>query len=256
MSFACHSHATCMSLVCTATCISLVCIRMLSVCHSHLLVFHPYVTLMYTYVIRMSLVCTRMLSVCHSYVLVCYPYLTRMSLVCHSYAPKCHPYVTRMYSYVIRMYPVCTCMSSVCHWYVFVCHSYITCMQSYVIRMSLVCTRISSACYSHVLVCHPYVTRVSLTKSPYTRSLSNLPFWIYCWYSLFFDSIFDFMISFIHIRSLSSMVIYLVVTKFWKALNIVSFGVTTCALRSFLSKGLSQLTESSAFMIFVESVFL
>ena len=52
-------------------------------------VCHPYVTRMYSYVIRVSLVCTRMSPVCHSYVLVY------------------HPYVTRMYSYVIRMSLVC-----------------------------------------------------------------------------------------------------------------------------------------------------
>ena len=85
MSFACHSHVISMSLVCTC---------MSSVCHSCVLVCHPYVTRIYSYVIGMSLVCTRMSSVCHSYVLVC------------------HPYVTRMYSYVIRM-----SLSSVCHSY-------------------------------------------------------------------------------------------------------------------------------------------
>ena len=88
MSFACHSHVICMSLVCTC---------MSSVCHSCVLVCHPYVTRIYSYVIGMSLVCTRMSSVCHSYVLVC------------------HPYVTLMYSHVIRMSLVCTRMSSVCH---------------------------------------------------------------------------------------------------------------------------------------------
>ena len=52
--------------------------RMSSVCHSYVLVCHPCVTRMYSYVIRMSLVCTRMSSVCYSYVLVCYPYVTHM----------------------------------------------------------------------------------------------------------------------------------------------------------------------------------
>ena len=46
---------------------------------------HLYVTRMYSCVIRMSLGATRMSSVCHSYVLVCHPYVTRMSSVCHSY---------------------------------------------------------------------------------------------------------------------------------------------------------------------------
>ena len=85
------------------------------------LVCHPYVTCMYSYVMRMSLVCTCMSFVCHSYVLVC------------------HSYVTRMYSYVIHMSLVCTRMSFVCHLYLLVCHSYVTRMYLYVIRMSLVC---------------------------------------------------------------------------------------------------------------------
>ena len=61
------------------------CTRMSSVFHSYVLVCHPYVSRMYSYVIRVSLVCTRMSSACHSYVLAC------------------HSYVTHMYSYVIRM---------------------------------------------------------------------------------------------------------------------------------------------------------
>ena len=68
---------------------SLVCTRTSSVCHLCVLVYHSYVTLMYSYVICMSLVCTHMSFVCHSYVLVC------------------HSYVTLMYSYVIRMSLVC-----------------------------------------------------------------------------------------------------------------------------------------------------
>ena len=42
--------------------------RMSSVCHSYVLVFHPYVTCLYSYVIRISLLCTRMSSVRHLYV--------------------------------------------------------------------------------------------------------------------------------------------------------------------------------------------
>ena len=57
------------------------------VCHSYVLVFHPYVTRMYSNVIRMLLVFTRMSSLCHLYVLVY------------------HPYATRMYSYVTGMSP-------------------------------------------------------------------------------------------------------------------------------------------------------
>ena len=44
MSFACHSHAICMSLGCT---------RMSFVCHSYVLLCHPYLTRLYSYVIRM-----------------------------------------------------------------------------------------------------------------------------------------------------------------------------------------------------------
>ena len=54
-------------------------------CHSYVihtplyvLVCHPYVTCMYSYVIRMSLVGTPMSPVCQSYVLVCHPYVTRL----------------------------------------------------------------------------------------------------------------------------------------------------------------------------------
>ena len=67
-----------------------------SVCHSHVLVCHQYVTRIYSNTIRMSLVCTRISFVFHSYV-----------LVCHSDVLVCHPYVTHMYSYVIRMSLVC-----------------------------------------------------------------------------------------------------------------------------------------------------
>ena len=69
---------------------------MSSVCHSYVLAFHPYVTCMYWYVIRMSHVCTRMSSVCHSYALVRHPYVF-----------VCHPYGTRIYAYIIRMSLVC-----------------------------------------------------------------------------------------------------------------------------------------------------
>ena len=75
-----HSYVIRTSLVCTrmsSVCHSYV-TRMPSVCYSYVLLWHPYVTHMYSYVIRMSLECTRMSSVCHSYVLVCHPYVTRM----------------------------------------------------------------------------------------------------------------------------------------------------------------------------------
>ena len=95
MSFACHSRAIWMSLVCA---------RMPFVCDS-------YVTRMYSFLIRMSLVYTRMSSVCHSYVLVCHLYVilrTGMSSVCPSYVLICHPYVRRMHSYVIHMSLLCS----------------------------------------------------------------------------------------------------------------------------------------------------
>ena len=110
MSFTCHSHAICMSLVCT---------HISSVCHPHslALVCYPYVTRMNSYVIRMSLVCTRMSCVCHSYVLVCHPYYTgmslvrtRMSSVCHSYVLVCHPYATRMWFYHQPIIDVIICL--------------------------------------------------------------------------------------------------------------------------------------------------
>ena len=124
-----------------------------SVCHSHVLVCHPYVTRIYSNAIRMSLVLTRISFVCHWYVLVCHPYVTdkysyviRMSLVwtrmpsvCHSYVLAYHSYVTRIYTYVIRMSLVCICMPSVGHSYVLVCHLYVARIYLYVIRMSLVC---------------------------------------------------------------------------------------------------------------------
>ena len=90
-----------------------VCTRTSFVCHSYVLVLHPFFTGMYSYIIRMWLVCTRISSVCHSYVLAY------------------HPYVTRMYSYVIRITLVCTRMSSVGHSYVLVCHPYVTRMWFY-----------------------------------------------------------------------------------------------------------------------------
>ena len=64
-----YSYVICMSVVCTrmspvcysyvlvVICMSLVCTRMSSVSHSYVLEYHPYVTRMYSYVIRMSLVC-------------------------------------------------------------------------------------------------------------------------------------------------------------------------------------------------------
>ena len=101
-----YSYAIRMSLVWT---------HMSSVCHSYILIRHPYVTRMYSYVTGMSLVCTCSYAICMS--LAC----TRMPLVCHSCLLVCHSYVTRMYSYVIRMSLVSTRM------------------YSYVIHMSLVC---------------------------------------------------------------------------------------------------------------------
>ena len=100
MSFACH-----LDVICMRSYLSL-CTLMSPVCHSFVLVYHPYVPRMYSYTIHMSLVCTRVPSVCHSYVRVChpyfyrmYPYVTRMSSVCHSYVLVCHLYVTRMWLY-------------------------------------------------------------------------------------------------------------------------------------------------------------
>ena len=72
-----------------------VCTRMYSydtsmsfVCDSYVLVCHPYVSCIYSYVIRTSLVYICMLFVSHSYILVCDLHITictPMWSVCHSY---------------------------------------------------------------------------------------------------------------------------------------------------------------------------
>ena len=157
-----------------------------SVCHSHVLVCHPYVTRIYSNAIRMSLVLTRTSFVCHSYVLVCHPYVThiysyvirmslvwtRMQSVCHSYVLVYHSYVTRMYTYVIRMSLVCICMPSVGHSYVLVCHLYVARIYLYAIRMSLVCTRMSSVCHSYVVL--PWtLMKVKVTIQSFLLHLSR-----------------------------------------------------------------------------------
>ena len=67
---------------------------------------------------RFKLTLKHISSVCHSHVPIYHEYVTRLSFVCYSYVLVCHPYVTRMYSYAIRMSLVYTRMSSVCHSYV------------------------------------------------------------------------------------------------------------------------------------------
>ena len=72
-------------------CMSLVCSLMSSLCHSYVLVCHPFVTRMYLYDILLllvfscmsylSLVRTCISSFCYSYVLVCHPSLF-LSLIC------------------------------------------------------------------------------------------------------------------------------------------------------------------------------
>ena len=91
LSSICHSHVIHMSLVCALmysyvlVCHSYV-TRMSFVCLSYVLVRHPYLTRMYSYVIRMSLVCTR------------------MSLVCYSDVHLCHcSCVTRMWFYTVKL---------------------------------------------------------------------------------------------------------------------------------------------------------
>ena len=130
MSFACHSYAICMTVVCA---------RMPSVRYLHLLVCRPF-----------ALVSTRMLSVCHSYVFVChsyvtcmYSYITRMSLVCHSY--------------VIRMSLVYTCMPFVCHSFVLVCHPYVTHMWIYYQPFTTVILEIVCICMKVCLLSFPMV---------------------------------------------------------------------------------------------------
>ena len=70
MPFVCHLCVICVSLVCRSHFVymSFVCALMSSVCHSYVLVWHLYVTRIYSYVTCMSLVCTRMSPLCHSYV--------------------------------------------------------------------------------------------------------------------------------------------------------------------------------------------
>ena len=91
MSYACHSHV----LVCHpyvtrsysyVTRILLVCTRMPSVCHLYVLVCHLYVTPMYKYAPSTSLVCdpyvTCIYSYDHPYVSRMYSYIIRMPLAC------------------------------------------------------------------------------------------------------------------------------------------------------------------------------
>ena len=97
----CHSYPTCMSscliyLYSYVIFMSLARARMSFVSHSHVLVCNG-----------MSLTCSITWSVCHSYVLVYHPYVTRMSYVCLSYVLVCHTYVSYIYSYMIRMSHVC-----------------------------------------------------------------------------------------------------------------------------------------------------
>ena len=93
-----HAYSICMSVVFT---------RMSSVCHSYVLLCHPYVTCIYSNAICMSTVCTRMSSVCHTYVRVSHSHILCM----YSYVIR----MSRIYSYVIPMSLVCIRMSSVCH---------------------------------------------------------------------------------------------------------------------------------------------
>ena len=132
-------------------------------CHLHAICIRSYFIYMYSYVIRMSLICARMSSVfthmCpyvismslvyHPYATRVYSFIIRISVVCQSYVIVCHPNVSRMYSYVIRMSLVCTHVIGVS----LVCHSNVA-------HMSLVCTRMLPECHSYVLVCHPFVTRM------------------------------------------------------------------------------------------------
>ena len=72
------------------------------------------VTLMHSYVIRMSFVCTRMNAYVTRMPLIC----ICMLLVCNSYVRACHPYVTRIYSCVIRTSVVLRSYALVCLLYV------------------------------------------------------------------------------------------------------------------------------------------
>ena len=89
MSFVCHSYVLYVT-------------RMSFVCHSYGVVCYPYVTCMYSYVIRMSLVCTYMSFVCQSYVLVCHSNVTGMHsyvILMSSYVLVCHLCITHLWFY-------------------------------------------------------------------------------------------------------------------------------------------------------------
>ena len=78
MSSVCHLYVIRFSLVCTRTSF---------VCHSFVLVHHPYVTRMNSYDTRMSLVCIHMSFVCHSSVVL--PWTRCMVLYPWSGVRKC-----------------------------------------------------------------------------------------------------------------------------------------------------------------------
>ena len=73
-------------------CMSLVWHKYVTRIYSYVFLMYSYVTSLYSYVIVMSLVCTRMSCEC-----------TPMPIVCHLHVLVCHTYVTRIYSYVMSM---------------------------------------------------------------------------------------------------------------------------------------------------------
>ena len=95
-SFVCNLQIICMSTVCTRTrirmsflcvCNSFVCTRMPFLPHSHVLVCHPYVTRMFSYVIRISLVCHL------------YSYVIRMPLRFHYEPLYCQTFDSFLFPY-------------------------------------------------------------------------------------------------------------------------------------------------------------
>ena len=121
----CHSHAICMRsysiyMYLYAMRMWVVCTRISSVCHSYVLVCNG-----------MSLTFILMSSVYDSYVLVCHPYVTRMYSYIIRMSLVCHPYVTRMSSVRHSCILVCIYMSSLSHLRVLICHPYVTRMRFY-----------------------------------------------------------------------------------------------------------------------------
>ena len=174
-------------------------IRMPFACHSN-------VNPMYSYVTRMSFECHSYVLVFYLYVLVCHPYVTRMrsyvaliSLVCTRISSICQSYDW----YVIRMSLLCTSMSPVCRSYVLVCHPYVTRIYSEVIHMSLVrgvtMSLLSWVIFSNVFSQEKtkknYVFKWNILKTKHNRKKPYIAFSLHHWLSICNKNFWDLMIS-------------------------------------------------------------